>query len=68
MSSYFDIYYWLGSGQEERFTNVTPDPKVVKQRHLVMKQIKLSKLKLRPTDTIPPTYAEVLTAYKKILS
>ena len=63
------VYYLLGyEGPFGQYDEITPDPKVVKQRHLVMKQIKLSKLKLRPTDTIPPTYAEVLTAYKKILS
>lgn len=37
------IYYYLGYDEEE----VKPDEKTVKQRHLLMKQIKDSKLKLK---------------------
>ena len=60
MSSY--IYYLLGYDEEE----ITPDPKIVKQRHLLLKQIKASKLRLKSVQPIP-TYAEVLKNYKTLL-
>ena len=62
MSFYFDIYYWLGYGE----TEIIPDPKVVKQRHLLMKQIRLSKIKLKPTKT-KLSYAQVLQCYNNLL-
>ena len=61
------VYYLLGYEEE-----ITPDPKIIKQRHLVMTQISLSKMKLRPAQTkgsslATPTYAEVLKSYKQLL-
>ena len=56
------IYYLLGYPTDE----ITPDPKVVKQRHLLMKQIRLSKIKLKPTKT-KLSYAQVLQCYNNLL-
>jgi len=40
-----NIYYYLGYENE-----ITPDPKIIKQRHLLMKQIKLSNFKLKKIE------------------
>jgi hypothetical protein len=57
------LYYLLGYSDEE----ITPDPKVIKHRHLLLKQIRLSQIRLRPNTTNRPSYKDVLTNYKKLV-
>jgi len=54
----YSLYHYLGYADlEDEKGEIEPDPQTVKQRHLVMKQIKNSKkIKLKPiiaTDTPP---------------
>jgi hypothetical protein len=39
------IYYYMGYVEED----VSPSPKTVQQRHMVMEQIRKSKMRLTPT-------------------
>ena len=43
---FHSIYHYLG--YVDTCEDISPDDKVIRQRHLVMKQIKDSKLKLKP--------------------
>ncbi len=44
------IYHYLGY-EDKCEDEITPDDKIVRQRHLLMKQIRNSKLKLKSINT-----------------
>lgn len=52
----YSLYHYLGYADlEDEKGEIEPDPQTVKQRHLVMKQIKDSKkIKLKPIIDTPP--------------